>query len=300
MDTDHLETRGFEKISAFFDRQPKSRILTVALFSVVIIAMLDFLTGKEITFSFIYIAPIALIAWINGQREGIFLSVTSALIWTLANHTFAEPQARLLISYWNAGAHVGFFLTVTLLVAELRLVLNKEKTLARTDFLTGTLNRRAFYELANLELTRLKRNQHAFTMIYMDIDDFKAVNDRRGHDTGDQLLKLVAETLAGHIRPFDSLGRLGGDEFAILMPETNQKAARAIAPRLQTILLAKMRENDYPVTFSMGALTYLSAPETIEQVLKLTDLLLYRVKRAGKNAIEYAEYNKDTTRPVKC
>lgn len=300
MTTDHLETRGLEKLSAFLDRQPKSLILAVTLISIVIIAIFDFLTGKEITFSFIYIAPIALAAWTNGQREGIFLSVASALIWTLANHTFADAQARLLVSYWNAGAHLFFFLIVTFLVAELRLVLEKEKTLARTDFLTGTLNRRAFYEMTNLELTRLKRSQRPFTMIYMDIDDFKAVNDRRGHDTGDQLLKLVAETLIGHIRPFDSVGRLGGDEFAILMPETNQRAARTIAPRLQNLLLAKMRENDYPVTFSMGALTYLAPPETIEQVLKLTDLLLYRVKRAGKNAIEYAEYNKDTTRPVKC
>jgi diguanylate cyclase (GGDEF)-like protein len=298
MNTDHLETRGLEKLSAFLDRQPKGLILAVTLISMVIIAILDFLTGKEITFSFIYIAPIALAAWINGPREGIFLSVASALIWTLVNHTFTDPQARLLVSYWNAGAHLGFFLMVTFLIAELRLVLDKEKTLARTDFLTGALNRRAFYEMANLELTRLKRSQRPFTMIYMDIDDFKAVNDRRGHDTGDQLLKLVAETLAGHIRPFDSVGRLGGDEFAILMPETNQRAARSIAPRLQNTLLTKMRENDYPVTFSMGTLTYIAAPETIEQVLKLTDLLLYRVKKAGKNAIEYAEYNNDATRPI--
>lgn len=288
--------QGTERFLEFLDKQPKGRVLAFMLLCVVIITLLDFLTGTEITFSFVYILPIALTAWVIGKKEGIFLSVTSALTWTLSNHIFNETPSRWYVPYWNAGAHLGFFLIVTLLVSEVRLLLDKEKTLARTDFLTGALNRRAFDETASLEILRLKRIGRPFTVVYMDVDNFKTVNDRQGHDAGDALLKLVVRTLARHIRPFDTVGRLGGDEFAILMPETNFTAAQHIAPRLQSLLLEKMRENHYPVTFSLGVLTYLSAPEDIEQMLKMTDALLYQVKQTGKNAIKYAEYTGEAQR----
>lgn len=291
MNKSHPKKQSMEKFFEFLEKQPRNLILSLSLLVVILISILDFSTGLEITFSFIYIAPIALTAWVIGRREGIFISVTSALTWTLANQLFNQAAARLFVSYWNAGAHLSFFLIVTLLVSELRQLLEKEKTLARTDFLTGALNRRAFDEVANLELLKLRRNQRPLTLIYMDIDDFKAINDLQGHDAGDALLKLVVETLSQHIRPFDSVGRLGGDEFAILMPETSHQAAKRVAPRLQSLLLGKMKEKGYPVTFSMGALTHLSSPENIEQMLKMTDTLLYRVKQNGKNAIEYAEFS---------
>jgi diguanylate cyclase (GGDEF)-like protein len=278
-----------ENFFEFLDKQPRKLILNLSLLAVILISILDFITGTEITFSFIYIAPITLTAWVIGRREGIFLSVTSALTWTLANHLFNRAVIGLFVSYWNAGAHLGFFLIVTLLVSELRQLLEKEKTLARTDFLTGALNRRAFNEVANLELLRSIRNQRPLTLIYMDLDDFKAINDLQGHDAGDALLKLVVETLSHNLRPFDSVGRLGGDEFAILMPETSHQAAKRAAPRLQSLLLGKMKEKGYPVTFSIGAPTHLSPPGNIDQMLKMTDALLYRVKQNGKNGIEYAE-----------
>jgi diguanylate cyclase (GGDEF)-like protein len=154
----------------------------------------------------------------------------------------------------------------------------------------AVLNRRAFYETSKYEILRVKRTNQPFTVIYIDIDAFKAINDSQGHDVGDALLRLVTETISTNIRSCDLVGRLGGDEFAILLPEANHLVAKSIAPRLQKILTTKMREKGYAVTFSMGVLTFHSPPEDVEAMLKLADKMLYQVKNAGKNAIEYAEH----------
>jgi diguanylate cyclase (GGDEF)-like protein len=127
--------------------------------------------------------------------------------------------------------------------------------------------------------------------MYIDIDAFKTINDTQGHDVGDAVLRLVTETILDNVRSCDLVGRLGGDEFAIMLPGANHIVAHSIAPRLQKVLTEKMREQGYPVTFSMGVLTFLTPPENVETMLKLADKMLYQVKNAGKNAIEYAEHS---------
>ena len=291
MNQSNIEKYGMEKALGLLEKQPGSLLLAGSLLILVFISIIDYLSGLEILFSFFYLLPISLAAWLIGRKEGIFLSVASALTWTLVNQPFKEDAAKLFVSYWNLAVHLGFFLIVAFLVSEVRLLLEKERSLARTDFLTGALNRRAFYETSNLEILRVRRTNHPFTVIYIDIDAFKAINDSRGHDVGDAVLRLVTKTISSNIRSFDMVGRLGGDEFAILLPEANSFVARLIAPRLQKILMEKMCENGYPVTFSMGVLTLLTPPEDVETMLKLVDKMLYQVKNAGKNAIDYAEYS---------
>lgn len=290
MDRNEPEKRYTEKILDFLEKQPKDLLMGVALLILIFISILDYLSGLEIIFSFFYLLPISLVAWYVGRKEGVFLSVASALTWTLANQIFRDEYVRPLISYWNAAVHLGFFLIFTLLVSEVRFLLERERALARTDFLTGVLNRRAFYEASEIEISRVKRTNQPFTVIYVDIDAFKAINDTQGHDVGDTVLRIVTETIQDNIRGGDFVGRLGGDEFAIFLPATNQFVAKSIAPRLQRSSTEKMQEKGYAVTFSMGVLTFLTPPEDVEVMLKLADRMLYRVKNAGKNAIEYAEH----------
>jgi diguanylate cyclase (GGDEF)-like protein len=279
-----------EEALEFLERQPRGLLLTGTLLILVGISILDYITGLEITFSFFYLLPISLVAWLLGRKEGVFLSVASALTWTLVNQIFRDEVSGLLLSYWNAGSIFSFFLIVTLLVSEVRLLLEKERLFARTDFLTGALNRRAFYETSKFEILRVKRTSQPFSIIYIDIDAFKAINDSQGHHVGDTVLRLVTETISSNIRSCDMVGRLGGDEFAVLLPGANHTVAKSITPRLQKILMEKMLEKRYPVTFSMGVITYRTPPEDVETMLKLADQMLYRVKNAGKNAIEYAEH----------
>ena len=169
-------------------------------------------------------------------------------------------------------------------------MLEREKALSRTDYLTGAYNVRAFHEIAGAECQRATRYPQPLTITYIDLDGFKHVNDRYGHDEGDRVLQVVAQTLRGSIRRPDTLARLGGDEFALLLPQTDLENAQTFVPRLRDELLAAMRRNDWRITFSIGVLTCPTAPAALSDVVSEADEMMYEVKRSGRNAIRYGVY----------
>jgi diguanylate cyclase (GGDEF)-like protein len=167
----------------------------------------------------------------------------------------------------------------------LRSAYAREKILARTDPLTGVTNTKYFYYLAGQEIDRAARYIHPFSVAYMDLDNFKEVNDRFGHDAGDDVLRLVTTTIAKNIRKTDIIARLGGDEFILLFPETGAEDARVVMEKLKGLLLHNMQERQRQVTFSIGLVTYTVAPESVEDMVKEADRLMYTVKNSTKNAI---------------
>ncbi|MEW6113469.1 MAG: GGDEF domain-containing protein, partial [Thermodesulfobacteriota bacterium] len=155
---------------------------------------------------------------------------------------------------------------------------------------TGTLNSRAFHETAQREIERTSRYWHPYTLAYLDIDDFKAVNDSHGHAAGDELLVTVAETLADNIRNSDALARVGGDEFVILFPEMGAARARRAMHRLKDNVGQKMKEKRWPVTLSVGLVTFLTPADSVDTMLQQADGLMYEAKRSGKNKVLCAAY----------
>jgi diguanylate cyclase (GGDEF)-like protein len=122
----------------------------------------------------------------------------------------------------------------------------------------------------------------------MDIDNFKIINDRYGHQTGDVLLVWVAKTIRKNLRATDYVARVGGDEFALLLPETGAEAGQFVLYKLQRMLLDLMQKNNWPVTFSIGAATFVAEPESLDQMIQSADDLMYSAKRNGKNRIAQA------------
>jgi diguanylate cyclase (GGDEF)-like protein len=172
----------------------------------------------------------------------------------------------------------------------LRHALEEERLLANTDPLTGALNRRSFSEIAEKKMIAAEVNHHPYTMVYIDLDNFKMINDTLGHAIGDLVLKTVVDVIHSQIRNTDFLARLGGDEFAVLLPDINRKQAQPIVQRIQSSLVNRMKTNNWGVTFSIGVLTFLSMPESADRMVSLTDALMYEVKEMGKNAIEYSVF----------
>jgi diguanylate cyclase (GGDEF)-like protein len=117
------------------------------------------------------------------------------------------------------------------------------------------------------------------------VDDFKQVNDHLGHSAGDRLLRTVADTIRENVRGIDVVARLGGDEFAILMPETDGAAAGVVVRRVRRRLLDAARAGGWPVTFSIGVVTFDTPPASCDEMLQAADDLMYAAKRHGKNAI---------------
>ncbi len=206
-----------------FLAQRSSRTMAIAsLILTGFLGVLDFLTGYEFSFGVFYLLPVSLSAWYVSSRFGIAMSILTAATWLGANaltDLASERPVPLLI--WNATTRLGFFLVTTLLLTHLRLALDRERLLARTDGLTGLLNARAFEEASSREVERSRRYQYPVSLIYLDLDDFKLINDREGHKTGDDLLVELARILTANLRSSDIIGRLGGDEFVVLLPETD-------------------------------------------------------------------------------
>ena len=123
------------------------------------------------------------------------------------------------------------------------------------------------------------------TLLYIDLDNFKQVNDAFGHETGDELLIEVAATIRTNVRSTDTVARLGGDEFALLLPETDQEAALVVTNKLREALLVSMQRREWPVTFSIGLVSFATPPESVEEMLKQADAVMYSVKLKGKNSI---------------
>ncbi|MFZ3264591.1 MAG: sensor domain-containing diguanylate cyclase [Terriglobales bacterium] len=171
---------------------------------------------------------------------------------------------------------------------ELRLRLQREEQLARIDSLTGAANRRAFFECLEGELSRLKRYGRPLSVAYIDLDNLKRVNDQLGHETGDAVLHTVSTTIRKNLRRTDMIARMGGDEFAVLLSEARSDAARFVTEKFNHCLLDAMRQNQWPVTFSIGLVTCSTKPASVEELMKKADELMYQVKRSGKNDITHA------------
>ena len=162
--------------------------------------------------------------------------------------------------------------------------------LSRRDPLTNALNNRGFVELAEREIYRATRSGHALTIAFMDVDNFKTINDTFGHSAGDILLATIVESLHLHTRKSDLIGRLGGDEFAILLPDTGQDAARVIVAKNREILMKEAGKLNFPVTFSLGVLTCIQPPESVDTMIGMADKLMYKVKTSSKNDIVFSLY----------
>lgn len=264
------------------------RLLSLVL--ILVIGVADFLTGFELSFSLFYLAPISLVAWYAGGTSGLLISLISALVWFVADIASGNTYSAPWIYLWNTFIRLGIFIAVTMILARLKNALIFEQTLARTDFLTQAINSRYFYELAEQEIVRSRRYSHPLSLVYIDLDNFKQVNDRFGHLAGDRVLQLVVQVCKRSLRATDMVARLGGDEFVILLPETSQSAARTILPRLATHLRDEIRKDKPFVSCSIGVVSCEGEIPKAVELVKWADRAMYTAKSAGKDQIEFVTF----------
>lgn len=172
---------------------------------------------------------------------------------------------------------------------ELRKYLEEIKQLGITDYLTGVFNRRYFLEQTIMELERSRRYKRQFSIIIIDIDHFKDLNDKHGHLAGDEVLQTLTQEAESILRKSDLLARFGGEEFSVLLPETDLKGAFDLAERLrQTVETISIEFEDQPFSFtvSIGVTEATEEDETIKAVLTRADKALQKAKREGRNRTE--------------
>jgi diguanylate cyclase (GGDEF)-like protein len=161
---------------------------------------------------------------------------------------------------------------------------------ASHDGLTGLYNHRTFYSLLNDEIVRTQRYKHPLSLLMLDIDRFKRVNDTHGHQAGDAILKGLSDLLGKQARATDRVCRYGGEEITVILPETEAAAAMIIAERLRAAVERQSFDIDggktVGITVSIGVATYPQPVDTMEQLVKAADTAMYAAKQGGRNRVE--------------
>jgi diguanylate cyclase (GGDEF)-like protein len=255
--------------------------LVISISGIGTIAVIDWCVGERFGLSIFYAAPVLFAAWRSGRGIGLMVAALAAAAWLLAKWLAAGGNVDCSAEIWAGAVRLGFFA----LLVFYQSFLDREKEHARTDVLTKLLNRRGFMERLGIELERARRSRCPVTLAYLDCDNFKEVNDRGGHRQGNAVLRRIGEVLQTRLRMVDVAGRLGGDEFSLIMPETERLQAQVALLRLHKDLHFATREIGWPVTFSIGAVSFETVPDSPEAALHAADTLMYEVKQAGRDAL---------------
>jgi len=268
------------------ERARKSAWFLIGLLLLCGVAFLDYITGSELSFSLFYLIPIAVFSLVFSGTAGVAVAFVSAGVWLMIEVMTANGSSSSFIYLWNTIIRLGFFLLPALLLR----AFEQERSHARTDYLTGAINNRYFNEIMQMEIDRSIRYKRPFTIAFIDIDNFKTINDTFGHTFGDSLLRSIAENMKKHLRKTDYVARVGGDEFVLLLPETDTTAARLAISNLFQKLAEEMRGRNWPVTYSVGVLTLNAPPLSTDNILREVDKMMYSVKNNGKDSIKYEVY----------
>jgi diguanylate cyclase (GGDEF)-like protein len=253
-------------------------LLTLAVY------WLNAVTPPSARLGILYIIPVLLVTWTEGLTWGIVFAVATtgfreAIAWVQMP---ADTPIEWRLA--NAGAYVA---VLGVAMAGLQTLRRREAQMARLviqDQLTNVLNARAFAERLGQELDRNRRYPRPLSLMYMDLDNFKVINDTHGHQTGDAVLRLVADAMRSSVRQADVVGRLGGDEFAVLMPETDAQLADAAAKRLIASLRTVFKGTPN-VTASIGVVSCTATDASTDDLLRRADQAMYDAKKSGKDRV---------------
>ena len=274
--------RGSARVLGRLEGVPKPVVAAGAVLLVAGIAILDWFTPIQLSLAVFHVIPVFLAAWLLGRRAGLAFATVAAVSWLLADALHPEVTTALRLLAWDLATKVLFFVVISELVHALRKARDLVHDEARTDELTGLLNRRAFYERAEEEIGWARRSGAPLVLAYLDVDDFKGVNDRFGHETGDLVLVALGRALSRSVRAADVVARLGGDEFAVLFPDADAEATTALAAQLETAVARELGTLEVTIGFSIGLASWTASFEGLDDFLRSADSGMYRVKSRRK------------------
>lgn len=279
-------------------------VLVAAVVAVGTIGWVDHLSGPDYGMSLFYLVPVAVTGWWAGRREVAAVALAASSAWFLADFG-ARSDELLSASLWNATTRLLIFVALGGLLVRVRRdqhtlerLLEREQKLSRTDNLTGLANRRAFHDALETELARARRGGRPLCVMYLDVDNFKRVNDVFGHAAGDAVLSAIATAIKSAVRSTDVVARLGGDEFAVLMWEVDAASVVSLAQRIVDRvgeLAAEHPGSD--LGMSAGVVYFEDPPSDALLAVQQADEAMYDSKRSGKGKVTVTTFR--ASRPPK-
>lgn len=254
-------------------------LLAIAAASEGVIAVIDVMTGQYLSMRLFYLIPVVIVAWSIGRLAGWIFALGGAVIDTVVQ--LVEKHGHQLLTVVQGVLAAAVLVAVATFVTETSVLLRRERDTARRDYLTGVLNRRAFDESADIEVARAKRGQGSLSLVMLDIDKFKEINDTMGHEAGDAVLRGLAEAVTSAVRATDVVARVGGDEFVVLCPATLQHEALTLARRIH----ARFGDVYDGSSISIGVASSPPARCEIDALMNAADSSMYEAKRLGKGIV---------------
>ncbi len=233
------------------------------------------------------------------MREGIWTGETT--FQALGGEEILTSQ--VLISHRNQQGEIEFFSTIARDIRHLRAAEERVEYLAYYDTLTGLPNRNELAKRLEMEVSRVRRNRNHGALLFIDLDNFKYINDSMGHPAGDELLKQMAQRLRGSVRGDDTVARLGGDEFIVILsglsedPVEAVSHAREIATKIRNAIALECRvgEVDLHITASIGISMITVEHSDGDDLLRFADTAMYQAKREGRNRLEFFSESMSST-----
>ncbi len=281
-----------ERVSSLLVQRLSNRtVLALSGAGIVAVGFVDVaisrLAGFDLAITPLYLLPVGFAAWASGAAVGLLFALYAAAVEGVAAWVSARGRPEPWVTVLGVSMEAAVFVGASYTIARLRWHLAYEHRLSHTDPVTGIGNLRSFEDAAQRELSRMARRASPVSVAYIDVDHFKDVNDRHGHAAGDLLLRAIGTALRGSVRTLDSVARVGGDEFVVLFPETDAATCRRVVERVRGLLGEAVAAAGCDCTFSVGAVTFVTAPRGVAELLQASDQAMYAVKRDRRNGAEY-------------
>jgi diguanylate cyclase (GGDEF)-like protein len=198
--------------------------------------------------------------------------------------------AQVLANIWNALTTLVVFMVIHELLYLHKQARDEQTSRDWIDPVSGAGNARFLFQAVGQEMGRAKRFGRPFSIVYLDIDGLRAVNEKTGRLGGDALLGLLARTVSNNIRQSDLVARVGGDEFALLLPETDGAGTHPVTDRLTRVLTEIFEHDGWPASLTMGVATFITPPDTPDAAVKEAEAAMYAAKESKEEKISYAVY----------
>lgn len=239
--------------------------------------------GRYISLDVLFCLPIiqtARLASIRANRRydtqtSTFVGITLALVWSATEAAITWPDFPLTAFGLNTFTRSVVFTVIGRVLIKLW----REREYARKDMLTGLANRVELLERLEAEQYRSERSGRPYSLLFIDIDDFKAMNDNYGHQAGDEALKILAYILKISSRKIDVAARLGGDEFVLLLLDTDERTCEIMIKRIETSTKQAFEGRFWPISISIGRTTNIGKTQEVDWVIRLADENMYKAKR---------------------
>jgi diguanylate cyclase (GGDEF)-like protein len=260
------------------------KILYIAcLISILLIFTIDALTPVSIRLGVLYLFPVFLVAYRYGQKwKTRFLVGIAVVCQVVTLFSFDIPlTSKIIESIIKPGAiYLVFILSIKLRKTHLKLI-----DIANKDSLTGLLSIRTFYEILEQEITRQRRYGGELSLVILDLDNFKQLNDTRGHPIGDEALIILSDVLRASVRQTDTIARMGGDEFALLLLHTNTVDCGVFCHNISKKIKHRMAASGFNITASIGHASFSDPPESAISAISKVDALMYAAKNRGQGYV---------------